>query len=98
MIAIIKLQSFGAGVRWLLKKWEIFEEAFNQTQCWTSIETIREAISLRGLHDERVSSGYEFAHLAISCVENVKDHPALIHFLENYSMTKCMRASTRPTA
>ena len=84
MTAMIKLESFGAGVRWLLERWEIFEEEFNQSQCWTSIETIREAISLRGLHDERVSIGYEFAHLAISCVENVKDHPALIHFLENY--------------
>jgi hypothetical protein len=84
MIAMIKLQSFGAGVRWLLERWEIFEETFNQSQCWTDVETIREAISLRGLHDERVSSGFEFAHLAISCVANVKEHPALIHFLENY--------------
>ena len=84
MTAIIKLQSFGAGVRWLLERWEIFEEEFNQSQCWTSVETIREAISLRGTHDERVSSGYEFAHLAVSCVENVKNNHELIHFLENY--------------
>ena len=84
MTAIIKLRSFGAGVRWLLERWEIFEDTFNRCQCWTNIETLREAISLRGFHDERVSSGYEFAHLAISCVENVKNHDELIHFLENY--------------
>ena len=84
IIAILKLRSFGAGVSWLLERWKVLESAFQQSQCWTSVVVIREAIRLRGLHDERISSGYEFAHLAVSCVDEHQNKKALAHFLENY--------------
>jgi hypothetical protein len=84
IIAILKLRSFGAGVSWLLERWKVLESAFQHSQCWTSVIEIREAIRLRGLHDERLSSGYEFAHLAVSCVEDHQNKKELLHFLQNY--------------
>ena len=84
IIAILKLRSFGAGVSWLLERWKVLESAFQHSQCWTSLVAIREAIRLRGMHDERISSGYEFAHLAVSCAEDHQNKKALVHFLENY--------------
>ena len=82
--AILNLRSFGAGVSWLLARWRILEAAFNRSHCWTTVAVIREAVLHRGMHDERVSSGYELAHLAISCTEDHQNKKALVHFLENY--------------
>jgi hypothetical protein len=86
--AILELRSFGVGVAWLLGRWKVLESAFNASQCWKNLGLIREAILIRGVHDDRldaqVGSGYEFAHLAISCVDGHENIPELVHFLEKY--------------
>ena len=82
--AILNLRSFGAGVSWLLEKWKVLDAAFSRHQGWKSVTVIREAILHRGMHDESLSSGYEFAHLAVSCVEDHQNKKELVHFLENY--------------
>ena len=74
----------GAGVSWLLEKWKVLDAAFSRNQGWKSVTVIREAILHRGMHDESLSSGYEFAHLAVSCVEDHQNKKELVHFLENY--------------
>ena len=84
LTAMLNLRSFGAGVSWLLEKWKVFDAAFTRNQCWTSVAVIRDAILLRGEHDEQISSGYELAHLAVSCAEEDQNKKALVHFLENY--------------
>ena len=82
--AILNLRSFGAGVSWLLEKWKVLESAFNHSQCWNTVALVGEAILHRGMHDESISSGYELAHLAVSCAEDHQNKKALVHFLENY--------------
>ena len=87
-IAILKLRSFGAGVSWLLGRWKYLESAFNASQCWTDLALIREALLLRGFRDDtldsRTGSGFEVAHLALSCIEDAHKNPELVHFLANY--------------
>ena len=56
--AMLNLRSFGEGVSWLLEKWKVLDAAFSRNQGWKSVTVIREAILHRGMHDERVSSGY----------------------------------------
>jgi hypothetical protein len=82
--AMLNLRSFGAGVSWLLEKWKVLDAAFTRSQGWKSVTVIREAILHRGMHDESLSSGYEFAHLAVSCLEDHQNKKELVHFLENY--------------
>ena len=83
--AMPNLRSFSAGVSWLLEKWKVLDAAFSRHQGWKSVTVIREAILHRGMHDESLSSGYEwFAHLAVSCVEDHQNKEELVHFLENY--------------
>ena len=82
--AILNLRSFGAGVSWLLEKWKVLDAAFTRHQGWKSVTVIREAILHRGMHDESLSSGYEFAHLAVSCIEDHESKKELVHFLGNY--------------
>jgi hypothetical protein len=83
--AILKLRAFGAGVSWLLGRWKFLENTFNTAQCWNNLALIREAVLLRGLHEDRLAnqtgSAYEFAHLAISCVDGGQNMPALVQFL-----------------
>jgi hypothetical protein len=83
--AILKLRSFGAGVSWLLGRWRFLESAFNTSQGWTNLGLIREAVLLRGLHDDRLANqtgtAHEFAHLAISCVDGHQNMPELTQFL-----------------
>ena len=83
--AIIHLQSFGAGVAWLLSRWKLLEAAFNASHCFSNLGLLREAILLRALDDDAVGGGYEFAHLAVSCVEGHENIPGLVAFLENYN-------------
>jgi hypothetical protein len=86
--AILKLRSFGAGVSWLLGRWKYLEAAFNASQGWTDLTLIREALLLRGFRDDtldgRTGSGFEVAHLAVSCIEDAHKNPELVHFLANY--------------
>jgi hypothetical protein len=83
--AILKLRTFGAGVSWLLGRWRSLETAFNASQCWNNLAQIREALLLRGFHDDRLDartgSGYEFAHLAVSCIEGHENLPEFAQFL-----------------
>jgi hypothetical protein len=83
--AILKLRSFGAGVNWLLGRWKFLESAFNTAQGWNNLALIREAVLLRGPHDDKLcpqaGSAYEFAQLAISCIEGHQDRPELADFL-----------------
>ena len=84
-MATLYLRSFGAGVSWLLSQWEELASAFAESGgCWTDPAMIREAIQLRGSHDACISSGYEFAHLALSCVEVHENIPALATLLSEY--------------
>ena len=86
--AILMLRSFGAGVTWLLGRWKYLEAAFNSSQCWTDLALIREALLLRSFRDDtldsRTGSGFEIAHLAVSCIEDAHKNPELVHFLANY--------------
>ena len=82
--AMLNLRSFGAGVSWLLGRWKTLESAFHAEQCWNDLGLVREAILLRSLYDEHVGGGYEFAHLALSCVEGHEKIPGLVNFLEKY--------------
>ena len=85
MAAMYNLRSIGAGVSWLLARWEVLESAVNRTQCWRTVASIREAILLRGFHDENVSSGFELAHLAVSCIDDHENTQELLYFLQNYN-------------
>jgi hypothetical protein len=85
IIAILNLRSFGAGVSWLLGRWKFLESAFNNSQCWNNLGLIREAVLLRGPHEDKLctqtGSAYEFGKLAISCVDGHENQPELAQFL-----------------
>jgi hypothetical protein len=68
-----------------LARWKLLESAFNTSHCWSNLGLLREAILLRALDDDTVGGGYEFAHLAVSCVEGHENIPGLVAFLENYN-------------
>jgi hypothetical protein len=86
--AILKLRSFGPGVSWLLGRWKVLESEFIASQGWRDLGQIREAVLLRGLHDDRIDartgSGYEFAFLAMCCVESPETVPGLVEFIASY--------------
>ena len=87
-MAILKLRSFGAGVAWLLGRWKSLEVAFNSSNGWNDLTLIREALLLRSFHDDtldaRTGSGFQLAHLAVSCIEDAHNNPELVQFLANY--------------
>ena len=84
--AIIELEGFGAGVDWLLGRWETLQIAFDTYDCWNNLALIKEAVRLRGhnpdrLHEEPFDA-YDFALQAVSCGVDHKETTAAAAFLE----------------
>jgi hypothetical protein len=83
--AQIGLMSFGAGIAWLLERWVRLHNAFEQFGCWNNSALIESALRLVGINPDCLSTepvrGYELAVVAISCVPNYTEVPALTHLL-----------------
>ena len=72
-------------MRWLLERWEIFEETFNES-LWLD-QLSRPSARPFGSAAPTTNGSPAATNLpilAVSCVENVKNNHELTHFLENY--------------
>jgi hypothetical protein len=86
-LALVELQSFGAGARWLLDRWHVLQCAFETYNCWNNVALIEQAILLYGFDPDTLVhghvEGYEFAVYAICCLPDYKSRPSLTNYLDN---------------
>ena len=86
-LALVELQSFGAGARWLLDRWHVLQCAFETYNCWNHFALIEQAIRLYGFDPDTLVhghvEGYEFAVYALSCLPDYKSRPHLTKYLDN---------------
>ena len=72
---------------WLLERWVGLFDAFEHCGCLNNSALIHLALRLEGIHPEYLYSepvrGYELAVLAVSCIPNHKDEPALTKMLQH---------------
>ena len=82
---VIHLQSFGAGVDFLLDRWEELKAAFDAQNFWNSLALVKQAVRLYGFDPDRLAherlSGSHFAVLAVSCIPGHKGMPRFVEFL-----------------
>ena len=84
--AVTEMRRFGAGVQWLLDRWEELKQAFDKHSRWNNMGAIREVVRLSGYDPDNLKHGEtlaaDIALIAICCVKNHDDYPAFTNFLE----------------